>query len=130
MVLINDKGREFLIRIVREGAAYGSGDALTHDKPDPLVEFYDLGTRKLGGQFISRYYASTLAHHVPGAGLCLQGGVPAWDIDGPSLLPLLDRLRDARIGDAECCACGLRFTSGYGRKAKRAICVSCERDGL
>ena len=74
------------VRIVRTGDAYGLDDRLTHDKADPLVEFYD--TRQAGpkfgprGQFVSRYDLSTLLDHRPGAGLCLQGGVPSWTVTG------------------------------------------------
>lgn len=66
---------------------YGLDDCLTHDG-GPMVEFYDatyagpdFGPR---GQFVSRYYLSTLMDRrgMPGLyaeyGLCLQGDVPEW----------------------------------------------------
>ncbi len=39
LIIINDRGRRFGVRIVREGDRYGLGRRLTHDEPDPLVEF-------------------------------------------------------------------------------------------
>ena len=54
------------------------------------IEFFD--TRypeckspltKIPGQFISHYYADTLANHE--GGLCLEGGVDDWQIDAASV---------------------------------------------
>jgi hypothetical protein len=93
MTIHNDKGRPFLVRVVLQGERYGLDDCLTHDKPDPLIEFYDrtyagpqFGER---GQFVSRYCARTLADHRHGAGLCLDGGISCWTVDGTALLPVL-----------------------------------------
>jgi hypothetical protein len=90
-------GVPFNVRMVFPGDAYGLNDCLTYDpsdkpwsKPgDPLVEFYDarqdparFGPR---GQFVSRYYLSTLLEGDPARGLNLQGGVPSWSLDGQAL---------------------------------------------
>ena len=74
----------FNVRIVAKGEGYGRNDALTHDHDDPLVEFYD--ARKLHalsgprGQFVSRYYHTTLLASDHPHGLQLDGGVPEWSI--------------------------------------------------
>jgi hypothetical protein len=73
----------FTFTLVRRGEAYGLKGCLTHDREDPLVEVYD--ARYAGkpgfttaGQFISRYYLSTLRKHT--GGLSLHGGVPEWTL--------------------------------------------------
>lgn len=70
----------FNVRVVLRGDKYGRDDSVTHDGDDPLVEFYDAtqDPDKFGdrGQFISRYFFSTLLH--TGGGLDLHGGVPSW----------------------------------------------------
>jgi len=98
LVVRNANGREFLVRVVRMGDCYGLDDCLTHDKPEPLIEFYDLkyaGT-KFGarGQFVSRYDASTIAKHVPGVGLDLHMGVDGWKVDGPAMVAVIDLARE------------------------------------
>lgn len=76
------------LSIVEEGERYGLQTRLTHDRPDPLVEFYD-GTQdpeKCGdarGQFVARYYLSTLIQ--TRAGLDLNCGVPAWTLDAEQM---------------------------------------------
>jgi hypothetical protein len=90
-------GREFRVRIVKEGEAYGRDMCLIHDKVDPLVEFYDVkhefDVAPDGaplGQFVSRYYLSTLMGEgalsgpsifTEDQGLNLDGGVDVWSID-------------------------------------------------
>jgi hypothetical protein len=90
----NANGIAFNVRLVRKGDGYGRNLCLTHEKDDPLVEFYDaryLFSGEAGaefGQFVSRYYLSTLqacrmdrrAH-----GLCLEGGVPDWTVDSGAM---------------------------------------------
>ena len=100
-------GITFRVRVVRIGERYGREMCLTHkgtpNHPgDPLVEFYDTrhpqdhefaGTREDAksagvpplGQFVARYYLSTLTHCAFAGGLCLQGGVPDWSIDSHTL---------------------------------------------
>lgn len=83
LIVINDRGRRFGVRIVREGDGYGVDDKIIHDRADPLVEFYDMtythppfGER---GQFVSRYHRSTLMESR--MGLCLDGGIDVWQVD-------------------------------------------------
>ena len=86
MTVTADNGVTFLVRIVREGERYGRNDCLTHDEPMPLVEFYDTRyPHTERGQFVSRYYADTIAAIPSGRGLDLDGGVPDWTIDGESM---------------------------------------------
>lgn len=59
----------FNVRIVARGDGYGVNDSVVHDHDDPLVEFYDskADARKFGkrGQFVSRYYITTLLTDLP-----------------------------------------------------------------
>ena len=68
---------KFNVRIVNKGDRYGRADCLTHNDDRPMVEFYDRryqhGDWPDRGQFVSRYYVSTLLE-VKDRGLCLDGG--------------------------------------------------------
>lgn len=74
----------FNVRIVNKGDAYGRDDCLTHDDDVFLVEFYDakVDPAKFGkrGQFVSRYFFTTLLASDHKHGLQLDGGVPEWSI--------------------------------------------------
>ncbi len=89
--ITNAEGRQFNVRVVRKGDGYGREDRVLHDRPTPLVEFYDASRAKPGerGQFVSRYYADTLFSREPGTGLTLDGGVPVWSLDGAALIDAL-----------------------------------------
>lgn len=94
--------RNFRVKVIRKGEKYG---IFTHEKDDPLVEFWDLhqANQKCwgpDGQFVSRYYRSTLLDGDSGAGLDLQGGVPAWKVDSEAM----DKVRDW-LGDRICSDC-------------------------
>lgn len=57
----NSNGIPFNARVVREGDKYGLNDCRVHNDNDPLIEFYDARyNHSKYGQFVSRYYASTL----------------------------------------------------------------------
>lgn len=83
----------FNVRLVRSGSKYGRRDSLTHDSERTMIEFYD--TRHTDpdfegrGQFVSRYYLSTLAsdgrRRGPEHGLDMHGGVPSWKLSGEEL---------------------------------------------
>jgi len=85
-----ENGVPFAVRIVRQGAPFGRGFCLVNEDEEPLVEFYDnrsLETFDPGlGQFVSRYYLSTLlARQHDEHGLCLDGGEPSWAVDAASM---------------------------------------------
>lgn len=79
----NHHGKDFMVRLVRKGDSYGRSRCLTHDESDPLVEFYSVNKKE--DQFVSRYYLSTLNEHDLFYGLCLDGGVPAWNISSENV---------------------------------------------
>ncbi len=76
-------GRWF-VKVIRQGDCYGLKGCLVHTDAEPSVEFYDSNQDpdKFGplGQFVSRYYLTTLLQHDLGAGLCLDGGIPEWSV--------------------------------------------------
>ena len=75
----------FNVRVVRTGDAYGLNDCLINDGA-PLVEFYDnrhMHTPR--GQFVSRYFVSTILERADGLGLMLDGGVPAWTVSADDM---------------------------------------------
>jgi len=100
--ICNHKMRCFRVILIEQGEKYGLNDCLTHDKADPLVEFWDLTYKDAkdfgpNGQFVSRYYRSTLLGIDPlfpenkkGQGLDLLGYEPAWKIDAPAM----DKVRE------------------------------------
>lgn len=83
-----EHGVPFNVRIIFQGEAYASR---FHTDPDPLVEFYDARYRHcFRGQFVARYYLSTLLEGDSDLGLCLDGSTPEWRIDGPAYNKVLD----------------------------------------
>jgi len=91
----NPHERSFAVVVVAQGDQYGRDNCLTHDKPDPMVEFYD--TKYAGkegfaphGQFVSRYYLTTLLGldgfgSGPTTGLGLDGGSSGWYVERDEL---------------------------------------------
>jgi hypothetical protein len=103
LTLHASNGRTFRTRLVRIGEHYGLHDCLTHgakptDRSEPLIEFYDaryadapgFGPR---GQFITRYYVSTLLDTTPGVALMLHGGEPEWTVDPANMARVRDYLQ-------------------------------------
>ena len=95
-----NSGRPWIARLVHDGERYGRNFCLVHEG-EVMVEFYDASVlddpkwtasdkdEELElGQFVSRYFVSTLLgdEYSPpmseGNGLDLQGNVPAWKICG------------------------------------------------
>ena len=111
--VVNDAGRVFNVRLVRQGEAYGLDDCLTHDKADPLVEWYDAtyeGVHGVGpwGQFVASYCYSTLTgqdgwsrndYRNGSRGLSLDGGEPLWRVSGANVREALAAVERA-IADA------------------------------
>lgn len=94
LITINSRGIDFNVKIVRNGENYGLNNVLTHDKDDPLVEFYDSRyPHTEHGQFVSRYYASTLLERVRDVGLDLYGGNNDWKIEASEMKTVVDWLK-------------------------------------
>jgi hypothetical protein len=88
----NDKGLALIVKRVDPGEYYGRNECLK--ATEALIEFYDTRHSNHGpiGQFISRYYLSTLADRDPYQGINLYGGEPAWQIDDGTLREALFNL--------------------------------------
>jgi hypothetical protein len=92
-IMNTETGIPFTMRLVRKGDGYGRKLGVVHDKSTPLVEFYDArhgcdrAVEKGGeyGQFVARYYLTTLLQRSTREGLSLDGGIPAWTIDAPAM---------------------------------------------
>ena len=89
------------VRIVKTGDQYGLNMCLVNNKP-PMVEFYDGRYPHVHapyGQFVSRYYISTiLSQDSRGGeysnGLCLDGGVPAWHVSAEDMAQVVTFLKE------------------------------------
>lgn len=83
-VVNSENGRKWNIRIVDTGDNYGLNDCLVNDDP-AMVEFWDLKHSE-EGQFVSRYFISTLLDGECPRGLCLDGGFPdEWSISAETM---------------------------------------------
>lgn len=83
---VESRGIKFNVRIVNEGDNYGLNNCLTHDKKGALVEFYDTRyPHTQYGQFVSRYNIETILNIQHDVGLDLDGGIPAWKINGSAM---------------------------------------------
>ena len=93
------KVEKFNVRLVNTGERYGLDDCLVNDKA-PMVEFYD--SRYAGasfgerGQFVSRYYVSTLLDRQP-LGLCLDGGVPEWSVSAAGMQQVVEYIQQPTL---------------------------------
>lgn len=105
----NDQGRQFTVRLVRQGDHYGAVDCLTHDTGRPLVEFYDathagsrFGPR---GQFVSRYYVDALIPMLCSTDaqtLLLHGAEPSkWVIDAATFRRCMAQVLSACVAPFE-----------------------------
>lgn len=77
------------IRVVIKGQKYGLDNCLTHTSDEPLVEFYDREHDHTEfGQFVSRYYLSTVMNSTVKTHkeyLSLVGHVDEWRIRGDEM---------------------------------------------
>ena len=91
------KVEKFNVRIVNNGDKYGVNDCLTNNKGS-MIEFYDSrftqGADGNRGQFVTRYYISTLlaGSQYPN-GLCLDGGIPAWSVSADGMKQVLEYIQ-------------------------------------
>jgi len=76
----------FNVRILNKGDKYGREFCLTHDEDKPIAEFYDRRYPHTEfGQFVSRYYVSTLLED-PTGGLCLDfGNAASWTVSAEDM---------------------------------------------
>lgn len=118
-----ESGIKWCVRAVLPGGLYGLNHCLTYDenKTDPLIEFYDMDSEAAKearlsinktaaylaeeyGQFVSRYYLSTLMKNRTIGGECpginLDGGVDRWEVSGQFVNEALSELINA-INDQE-----------------------------
>lgn len=75
--------------------AYSGAPAAAHRVSYPLVEFYDTSqdaARFPGGQFVSRYYMTDLLED-DSIAVSLDGGIPAWTVEGDDLAKVNDFLK-------------------------------------
>lgn len=78
-------GTEFTVRLVAMGETHGLNGCLTHDQPEPLVEFYDLkyAGEDFGplGQFVACYYLAEVVRRHAFRPFALDAGIPRWTLD-------------------------------------------------
>lgn len=82
------------VRIVNTGDNYGLNMCLLNVKA-PMVEFYDVRyPHTQYGQFVSRYYISTILgdKEYPN-GLCLDGRVAAWHVSAEDMQQVITFLK-------------------------------------
>ena len=86
----------FNTKIINTGDRYGRADCLTNEGP-PMIEFYDPRYQHTPlGQFISRYYVSTILEPDTG-GLALHGGVPEWTVTAADMAEIREWLRKIKV---------------------------------
>lgn len=110
--LFEDIGRVWAVRVVLRGGKYGRDLCLTHDKSDPLVEFYnrmnmvdpltivfeDTQNENKYGQFAGRYYLSTILKHDPEADFNIDDSMSGF-ISGITMPLVIEWLR--AVSEAE-----------------------------
>jgi hypothetical protein len=79
-------GIPFRALIIEQGDKFGLNDCLVNRNSVPIVQFFDRRYNfSENGQFVSSYYISTLINRDKKDALCLQGGVPDWNISAASM---------------------------------------------
>lgn len=110
--LFEDIGRVWAARVVLRGGKYGRDLCLTHDKSDPLVEFYDrrnmvnpltivfedTQNENKYGKFAGRYYLSTILKHDPEADFNIDDSMSGF-ISGRTMPLVIEWLR--AVSEAE-----------------------------
>jgi len=87
----------FNARIVRYGDQYGNGrPGRLHEAVEPIVEFFDKRyPHTTFGQFVSSYNVTTLLDDDnPENGLCLDGGIPSWQLSAEQFNEVKKFLRE------------------------------------
>ncbi len=79
ILVVKDWQTTWLIRIVEPGDTYGKNMCLTNTATEAYIEFYDTYCDHTDfGQFVSRYYKSTIMAHE--GGLRIDSAVPEWNV--------------------------------------------------
>jgi len=87
----------FNTKIIGTGDRYGRADCLTNES-GPMIEFYDPRYQHTPlGQFVSRYYISTILKDDSWGGLALQGDVPEWTVSAADMAEIRVWLRKMEI---------------------------------
>lgn len=93
---IMKKVENFNVRIVNTGDKYGRNDCLVNGSA-PMVEFYDSRYSDKDfngrGQFVSRYYITTLLGSEYPNGLSLDGGVLEWSVSANGMIQVLEYIQ-------------------------------------
>lgn len=86
---------QWTARLVRPGGHYGLGLRVEHPADgEAMVEFYDCRFAAQfvdqngghpWGQFVSRYYVSSIAARNPAYGLSLEGSAPRWTLSAEAM---------------------------------------------
>lgn len=95
----NRNGRQFAVKLLQKGDSYGLDKCLTWDSSQTGIEFYDVTYAGDGfdevGQFVSRYYISSILEH--SGTLCLNGDVSEWSIDGDNMQKIIIWIKSKNI---------------------------------
>lgn len=100
--VVNDSGREFDVRIVKVGDAYGLNDCLVNDclvndYDEPMVEFYDLKNSP-EGYFVSSYLVSTLVEDRDSRyGLSLDGASDEWSLNADNMNDVVEFVKGLNL---------------------------------
>ena len=123
--------------------AYSGAPAAAHRASYPLVEFYDTSqdaTRFPGGQFVSRYYMTDLLEDNSiavsidtmlknGNQFSLDGGIPAWTVEGDDLAKVNDFLKKSCMEFCGSLPGDEKDEDGYSLSGE-AKDATASRDGL
>tara|TARA_B100001559_G_C16382368_1_gene567213 strand:+ start:549 stop:1001 length:453 start_codon:yes stop_codon:yes gene_type:complete len=111
----SEAGKEWRAQLILKGDKWGLDNCYTHEKNEPMIEFFDMDypdTFGEEGQAVSMYSLGTLSYENnpmsredlikadardPKVGLDLQGDVDGWEISGPCLTEVLNALKDMYI---------------------------------
>lgn len=123
--------------------AYSGSPAAAHRASYPLVEFYDTSqdaARFSGGQFVSRYYMTDLLEDDSiavsidtmlknGNQFSLDGGIPAWTVEGDDLAKVNDFLKKSCMEFCGSLPGDEKDEDGYSLSGE-AKDATASRDGL
>lgn len=93
--ITNEVGRKFIIKIIKQSDLYGLNDCLVHNDSDPMIEFYDATYKNQNGfgkcgQFVTRYFYSTLKDVELHSGIQLEGGIADWNVSAKNVRQVLN----------------------------------------